>query len=111
MFVPMREKPKALMKARRGESKAFSAGPGATALVTSTVVVPYVLRRLREDVPDATATLDWRDWPGDRAGPKQMLLFEAFVTNQNGNKDNRHVEDAKLAAEEIYSKLKEKEEN
>ncbi len=112
MFVPMREEPKSLTEARRGEgNRAFSAGPGATALVTSTVVAPYVLRRLREDVRDAAATLDWRDWPGDRAGPKQMLLFEAFVTNQNGNKDNRHVEDAKLAAEEIYSKLKEKEEN
>lgn len=112
MFVPMREEPKSLTEARRGEgNRAFSAGPGATALVTSTVVAPYVLRRLREDVRDAAATLDWRDWPGDRAGPKQMLLFEAFVTNQNRNKDNRHVEDAKLAAEEIYSKLKEKEEN
>jgi len=108
MFVPMREKPESLTEARCGESKAFSAGPGATALVTSTVVAPYVLRRLREDVPDATATLDWRDWPGDRAGPKQMLLFEAFGTNQNGSKDNRHVEDAKLAARELYSRLKKK---
>ena len=109
MFVPMREEPESLTEARRGEgNRAFSARGGATALVTSTVVAPYVLRRLREDVRDAAATLDWRDWPGDRAGPKQMLLFEAFVTNQNRNKDNRHVEDAKLAAEEIYSKLKRK---
>lgn len=48
MFVPMREEPKALMKARRGESKAFSAGAGAAVLVTATVVVPYVLRRLKK---------------------------------------------------------------
>lgn len=109
MFVPMREEPKALTEARCDEGdRAFSAGPGAAVLVTSTVVAPYVLRRLKKAVPDATATLGWHDWPDNAREPKQMLLFEAFVTNQNRKKDKRHVEDAKLAAEELYPRLKKK---
>lgn len=62
-----------------GVSRPFSASAGATVLVTALVVVPYVLSRLRKFVPEARATTDWRS-PLDCAG--QLLLFEAFVTNQ-----------------------------
>lgn len=99
-FVPVRDDPLALTKARTGESgpglptRAFSASAGATVLVTSLVVVPYVLQRLRERVPGATVTLDWRQ-PVTRAG--QLLLWEAFVTDQRKDTQIRHVEDAQLA--------------
>jgi hypothetical protein len=75
-------------------SRPFSASAGATALVTGLVVMSYILSTLRSLVPEATATFDWRLPP---VGPGQLLLFEAFVTNQRKTADSRHVEDAHLA--------------
>ena len=99
MFTPMRDDVMALTKARQGEvtggiSRPFSASAGATVLVTALVIVPYVLHRLRALVPTATATLDWR---APMAGRADLLLFEAFVTNQRKVTGTRHVEDARLA--------------
>ena len=107
MFVPMRDKAKNFTHARDGErDRAFSAGAGAAVLVTSTVVVPYVLRGLQKAVPCATATLDWQDWPHNGAGLPQLLLFEAFVSKKAGKRDGRHIDDARLAAEELHNMLK-----
>jgi hypothetical protein len=50
----------------------------------------------RLPVLEATATLDWRLPP---VGPGQLMLFEAFVTDQRKTTDARHVEDAHLAIE------------
>ncbi len=103
-FVPVRHDQNTLLKARSGETgagvapRAFSATPGATVLVTSLVIVPYVLKRLRERVPAATATLDWRC---PMTEPKQMLLWEAFVTDQRRDTVTRHVEDACLAIDDF----------
>jgi hypothetical protein len=99
MFVPVRDDPMTLTKARSGEavqgiSRPFSASAGATVLVTALVVVPYVLTQLRKLAPRARATMDWRSQLGGRA---DLLLFEAFVTNQRKSTDTRHVEDAHLA--------------
>lgn len=94
-FVPFRDDQTALTKARNGESaRAFSAGAGAAVLVTSLVTVPYVLQCLRQRLPMATATLNWR-CPITKPG--QLLLWEAFVTNQHKDTAARHVEDAELA--------------
>src|SRR5882724_2340276 len=65
LFVPMRASPAELTKARVGKcvngiSRPFSAGAGASVLVTALVVVPYVLTELRNRVRSATAVLDWR---------------------------------------------------
>jgi hypothetical protein len=94
-FVPVRDDPMLLTKARPGEgSRAFSVGAGAAVLVTSLVTVPYVRKRLREHVPAATATFDWRQ---PFTHPGQLLLWEAFVTDQRKDTPGRHVEDAELA--------------
>jgi hypothetical protein len=99
MFVPRRQKPAQLLAARCGEcrpgkpNRPFSAGAGATVLVTGLVVVPYVLSKLKSKVPDASATLDWRA----PITKKHLLLFEAFVTDQRKSTESRHVEDARLA--------------
>jgi hypothetical protein len=98
-FVPFRDDQMALTQARQGEAgpglaRAFSAGAGATVLVTSLVIVPYVLQRLRKRVPTATATLDWRRPMNE---PGRLLLWEAFVTDQRKDGAKRHVEDACLA--------------
>jgi hypothetical protein len=93
-FVPIRHDPKTLTAAREGESgpgsptRPFSAGAGAAVLVTSLVVVPYVLGRLRKALPHATATFDWQSRL-TKAG--ELLLFEAFVTDQREDTPERHV--------------------
>ena len=101
MFDPIRDDPLVLTKARHGEalhgvSRPFSASAGATVLVVALVVVPYVLSKLRALAPGAPATVNWRSPPPGRA---DLLLFEAFVTNQRKTADTRHVEDAYLAIE------------
>lgn len=83
-------------------TRAFSASAGATVLVTSLVIVPYVLQRLRELVPMATAILDWRR-PMTEAG--QLLLWEAFVTDQRKDAATRHVEDARLAIADFRHRI------
>jgi hypothetical protein len=62
--------------------------------VTSLVTVPYVLQCLRERAPTASATFDWRK---PLTHPGQLLLWEAFVTDQRKDTPSRHVEDAELA--------------
>ena len=102
MFVPMRNDPFTLTKARQGEcgngfpNRPFSAAAGTSVLVTALVVVPYVLSKLRKMSPGAIATLEWRSQP---KGPAHLLLFEAFVSNQKKTSDTRHEEDARLAVE------------
>ncbi len=102
MFTPIRNDALALTKARHGEatrgvSRPFSASAGATVLVTALVIVPFVLNRLRALVPKARATLEWRK---PMMGRADLLLFEAFVTNQKKTAA-RHVEDAYLAIAEF----------
>lgn len=102
LFVPRRDKPSDLLKARRGEcedgvNRPFSAGAGAAVLVAALAVVPYVLSKLKTAVPHAMSLLDWRSKLSE---PGQTLLFEAFVTNQASSRpDTRHVEDARRAVE------------
>jgi hypothetical protein len=99
-FVPVRHDQNELLKARPGEAgpslapRPFSAAPGATALVTSLVIVLCVLQRLRKSVPTATATLNWQH---PITEPGQLLLWEAFVTDQRKDTTTRHVEDAHVA--------------
>lgn len=103
MFTPIRNDAMILTKARHGEatrgvSRPFSASAGATVLVTALVIIPFVLNKLRALVPDARATMEWRK---PMAGRADLLLFEAFVTNQKKTEDTRHIEDAYLAIAEF----------
>lgn len=94
-FVPIRHDPLALLAGRKGDfGRPFSAAAGATVLVTSLVIVPYVLGRLRKGLPHASASFVWRH---PLTKPGQLLLFEAFVTDQRKNTPTCHIEDARLA--------------
>jgi len=80
LFVPQRNKPSELLKARRGEciggvNRPFSAGAGAAVLAAALVVVPYVLSKLNTAVPHAMTVLDWRS---KLSRPGQIFFFEAF---------------------------------
>jgi hypothetical protein len=102
-FTPLRTDPRALTRARTGEgARPFSAGAGASVLVTSLVVVPYVLASLRREVADASATFDWT-LPPNRRG--QLLLWEAFVSNQNNTEVGRHVQDARRAVLDFRERM------
>lgn len=108
MWIPTRMDLKRLTSARQGEaglglSRPFSASAGATVLVTGMVVVTYVLRRLRDQSPKARAQFDWGNPP---TGVGELLVWEAFVTNQKKTHDERHVEDAKLAIEAFQQGMK-----
>ena len=106
MFVPMRDRAMELTSRRQGErDRPFSAAAGAAVLVTGTVVVPYVLRKLRKTVPGATATLRWQGWPRSGKPAKQLLLFEAFVSNKSAKPKTAHIDDARLAAEALHARL------
>jgi hypothetical protein len=48
--------------------------------------------------PHATATFDWQH---PLTKPGQLLLFEAFVTDQREAETTRHIEDAPLAIAEF----------
>lgn len=94
-FAPMRNDPLTLTQARTGEgSRPFSAGAGASVLVTSLVVVPYVMACLRREIPNGAATFDWKR---QLTGQSNLLLWEAFVSNQNSKDPERHKQDARRA--------------
>jgi len=109
LFVPYRDDPLALSRARDGECppgrrpRPFSAQAGATVATMGTVVVPYVLRRLLGAAPTASATLDWT---ASLARPGQLLLFEAFVTDQPPGRSDPHVADARIAARCLLDALR-----
>jgi hypothetical protein len=95
MFVPLHRDASNLTRGRKGEGdRAFTSAVGSTVLTSGLVVVPYILGRLHERVPAATATFDWTTIP---KGSHRVLLFEAFVTHQHAGDDSPHIRDAKLA--------------
>lgn len=102
-FTPMRNDLRMLTRARTGEgSRPFSAGAGASVLVTSLVVVPYTLECLRSEIPNGKATFDWKRKPRGRG---HLLLWEAFVTNQNSKAPQRHKQDARRAVLDFRERM------
>jgi hypothetical protein len=98
LFVPMRGSAAELTKARQGEcengiNRPFSAGAGASVLVTGLTVIPYVLTKIRETALDVMVTLDWRS----PLSQNSLLLFEAFVSNRKSSAVDRHIDDSLLA--------------
>ena len=92
-FVPYRDEVRKLTRARHNErDRAFSAAPGATVLTTGLVVIPYILKRLKQLRPDGLAWQNWNSLPEQR---DELLVFEAFVTGKA--KGNSHVADAERA--------------
>ena len=80
MYVPYREDFRSLNKARGGErNRAWSASAGATVLAQALVVVPYFLRLLCDQAPQAQCFLDWLAMPHR---PQCILFFEAFVSGR-----------------------------
>ena len=94
LWVPMRSDVMTLTKARCGEgSRSWSAGAGTGVLATGLAVIPYILSALRRATPTANVTFDFRHPP---SGPGGLLLWEAFVSNDD--KGDSDEDDALIAA-------------
>ena len=96
LFVPFREDPVELTRARRGEgNRSWSAGAGSGSLATGLVETVWLLARLREalDSPPAL-TVSWAEFASGSGG---LFLWEAFVTREA--KVGSHHGDAGVAVE------------
>jgi hypothetical protein len=99
-FIPLGDAPPDLTSARFGEKKKpWSAAAGATVAMTGLAILIYCLRKLSRDVSGIECFLDWSDPPQQ---PRQLLLFEAFVSGAAKGKD--HIDDAKIAAREFMNR-------
>jgi hypothetical protein len=99
MFVPYRHDVSRLDKCRNNEgSRSFSASAGACVLAKGLVICPYILSTLRQRVPNARATFNWRR----PLSAHDLLLFEAFVTHETAD----HVGCAKLAIGKFQEGMK-----
>jgi hypothetical protein len=81
LWVPLPGESKRLGKGRPNEgSPSWLGGPGSAVLATGLVQVPWVLRGLREEIPDGAAHLDWEAFT--EASGIRLFLWEAFVAGK-----------------------------
>jgi hypothetical protein len=102
LFVPLRDEPSELMRARAGEkNRPWSAGAGCGSLATGLVQAAWVLDRVRRALPtEPHAYFRWSDFQ-QRAGG--LFLWEAFVSGPS--KSDSHHGDAGLAVMAFISAL------
>ncbi len=102
VWVPMRDDVKTLTKARKGEgSRPWSGGAGPAALTTGLAVISHVMKRIRQDAPEALASLDYASPPTE---PNALFLWEAFVSADD--KGENHEDDAVIAARAFEEAVK-----
>lgn len=95
LFIPLHDELANLTRQRVGEAgRPWSAGAGATVTTIGLAIVSYTLRKLRERMPEATATQDWKAWPRE----KDLLVWEAFISGANHAGPGGHHLDAHMAA-------------
>jgi hypothetical protein len=102
LFVPFREQPDELTSARRGEgNRAWSAGAGASSLVTGLVETAWLLAHIRESLtPVPKLTMSWDEFT---EVPVALFLWEAFVSRDA--KAGSHHGDAGVAVESFCNAL------
>lgn len=95
-FLPIREDPARLAKAREGEgNRAFSAQAGRVVTGLGLQQAAWVLRAIRDAFSRHQAITDWPRWRRSEGAPI-LLLWEAFVSGPA--KAPTHVGDAVTAA-------------
>jgi hypothetical protein len=102
LYVPLRDEPMLLTKARNGEgNRSWSAGAGCGALCTGLVEVTWILERIRTNTQkDAAAFLDWKAFDKAYSG---LFLWEAFVSGKA--KGSGHAHDAEIAVRQFLAAL------
>ena len=95
LWVPVADRPRDLTRARCGEdNRAYSAGAGATSLVTGLTQVAWILQRIRQTDQCVEAFLDWGTFEAAQSG---LFVWEAMVTGQGKTKS--HESDAMAAVD------------
>jgi hypothetical protein len=102
LYVPLRDDPMLLTKARSGEgNRSWSAGAGCGALATGLVEVTWLLEQIRINTPkSAAAFLDWKAFWASNGG---LFLWEAFVSGKA--KGSGHAHDAEIAVQKFHAAL------
>lgn len=102
LFVPIRENPADLTRARRGEgNRPWSAGAGSGSLATGLVEVTWLLMRIRAAMdPQPRLAVSWETFVRDSGG---LFLWEAFVTREA--KVGSHHGDAGVAVQAFARSL------
>lgn len=96
LFVPIRENPRELTSARKGEgSRAWSAGAGAGALTTGLTEVVWILREIRQQLQ--TEALAYTDWELFTVANGGLFLWEAFISGKS--KGDSHTADAEIGVQ------------
>ena len=93
LFVPVRDDPKKVASARRGErQRSWSAGAGTGALTTGMVQSLWVMRRVKNILGYAPKpTFVWQEFENTNS----VFLWEAFVTS--ATEGITHIHDAEAA--------------
>lgn len=102
LYVPLRDDPMLLTKARTGEgNRSWSAGAGCGALATGVVEVTWLLEQIRTKTPmSAAAFLNWSAFEVSDGG---LFLWEAFVSGKA--KGSGHAHDAEIAVQTFQAAL------
>lgn len=100
LFVPADADVSSLGCARDGEcqvatgNRPFTAGAGAAVLATGIQSLAWVLREIKNLLPETTASTRWNDF---RASVCQLFVWEAFVSGSEKAYPPSHSGDAALA--------------
>lgn len=100
LFVPTNTDPGLLGRARDGEcqeatgNRPFTAGAGAAVLATGIQSLAWVLRKIKQAAPNASASTRWNDF---RAGTCHLFVWEAFVSGSEKAYPPSHAGDAALS--------------
>jgi len=96
LFIPLRDTPASLTRARTGErNRPWSAGAGATLLPTGLAQVAFILRSLRSRFSGSSFVACTKFSDFDRSdGRCRLLLWEAFVSDKS--KGTSHQADAAI---------------
>jgi len=102
LYVPLRDDPMLLTKARAGEgNRSWSAGAGCGVLATGLVEVTWLLEQIRTKTPKAVAAyLNWKAFEASHGG---LFLWEAFVSGKA--KGHGHAQDAEIAVRAFQAAL------
>ena len=102
LFVPVRDAPNSLTKARVGDgSRSWSAAAGAGALATGITEVVWILQEIRSRLTSTPPVfVNWTEFVQANRG---LFLWEAFVTSTA--KGESHMDDAENAVRAFWSSL------
>ena len=108
LYIPVREDPLELTRARSGEgSRPWSAGAGLGSMAVGLAESIWLLKHVRAELEAVTQS--YLDWEQFAAAGRGLFLWEAFITGAGKAKlterTNQHVADALVAVDAFLRAL------